>query len=118
MDRNFTMFSNRIASFAGHWVSFMTALSLVVVWAATGPLFDFSPTWQLVINTATTVITFLMVFLIQNTQNRDSLALHLKIDELIRATEAADNALMTAEDQTDRELHALKTRLTHPDLRS
>jgi len=84
--------------------AFVGALTVVVVWAATGPLFHFSDTWQLVINTGTTIVTFLMVFLIQNTQNRDSYALHLKLDELIRANALARNSLMSAEDLTDAEL--------------
>jgi low affinity Fe/Cu permease len=74
----------------------------------TGPFFDFSETWQLVINTGTTIVTFFMVFLIQNTQNRDALAMQLRLDELIRATETADNAIIRAEDETDEELAELK----------
>jgi low affinity Fe/Cu permease len=92
----------------GHYLTFLAAVALILVWAVSGPLFGFSETWQLVINTGTTIVTFLMVFLIQNTQNRDALAVHLKLDELIRATEAANNDLMHAEDETDRELAALK----------
>src|SRR5581483_7524005 len=86
------------------------ALLVVVAWAATGPLFKFSDTWQLVINTGTTIVTFLMVFLIQNTQNRDTHALQLKLDELIRSTKGAHNALMNLEDLTDEELHILRRR--------
>ena len=88
--------------FGSHW-AFIASLSLVIGWAATGPLFDFSETWQLVINTATTIITFLMVFLIQTTQNRDSRAIHLKLDELIRATDARD-VFADLEDASDEEL--------------
>jgi low affinity Fe/Cu permease len=79
-----------------------------VIWAVSGPFFGFSDTWQLVINTGTTIITFLMVFLIQNTQNRDAMAMHLKLDELIRAIANADNNLIRAEDETQDELRALK----------
>jgi low affinity Fe/Cu permease len=98
----------RIASKTAHWVGhpagFFLALAVVVAWIVTGPFFRFSDTWQLVINTATTVVTFLMVFLIQNTQNRESRALQLKLDELIRAVEGAHNALLDLEDLTDEEL--------------
>ena len=80
----------------------------MVVWAVTGPLFHFSDTWQLVINTGTTVITFLMVFLIQNTQNRDSAAMHLKLDELLRAVQGAETGMANLEDKTEEELDTLK----------
>jgi low affinity Fe/Cu permease len=86
----------------------MVACLIVVVWAATGPLFDYSDTWQLVINTGTTIVTFLMVFLIQNTQNRDSLAIHLKLDELIRAVGHARNKLIDLEELNDEELASLQ----------
>ena len=85
----------------------MVAFGVIVVWGVTGPVFHYSDTWQLVINTGTTVVTFLMVFLIQNTQNRDSHALHLKLDELIRANDLARNRLMGLEDLTDAELDEL-----------
>ena len=104
----FARFSARTATLAGHWQTFIIALLLVVLWALTGPLFAFSDTWQLIINTATTISTGLMVFLIQNTQNRDAMAMHLKLDELLRATQEADNRLIDAEDDTDAELAALK----------
>ena len=81
---------------------------MIIVWAISGPFFKFSETWQLVINTGTTIVTFLMVFLIQNTQNRDSEALHLKLDELIRVLEKADNTLIEAEDDTEQQLQQLK----------
>jgi low affinity Fe/Cu permease len=81
----------KVSDVAGRWYAFLVAFGVVVVWAVTGPLFRFSETWQLVINTGTTIITFLMVFLIQNTQNRNELALQAKTDELIRAIEGADN---------------------------
>ena len=84
--------------------AFLTAVAVVVIWALTGPLFDFSETWQLVINTGTTIVTFLMVFLIQNTQNREMKALHLKIDELLRAVHDARTNLVNLENKTDEEL--------------
>jgi low affinity Fe/Cu permease len=96
----------------GRPTTFVLACLVVVVWALTGPLFKYSDTWQLVINTGTTVVTFLMVFLIQNTQNRDSAILHLKLDELIRATDAARNKLLNLEDLSDTELEHLKTSFT------
>src|ERR1700736_2459428 len=89
------------------WV-FALAVATIVVWAVTGPLFHFSDTWQLIINTGTTIITFLMVFLIQNTQNRDTSALQLKLDELIRVSESARNKLLTLEDLTEAELEQMK----------
>jgi low affinity Fe/Cu permease len=108
MGQKFANFAQRVATLAGHYQSFLIALLVIAVWAATGPLFGFSDTWQLVINTGTTIVTFLMVFLIQNTQNRDGLAMQLKLDELIRATETADNTIIRAEDETDEELAQLK----------
>jgi low affinity Fe/Cu permease len=110
MAKLFARFSNRVAHWAGHYVAFVLAFAVIIVWALTGPLFGFSDTWQLVINTGTTVVTFLMVFLIQSTQNRDALAMHLKLDELIRSIDQADNNLMTAEDETDEELAGLKAK--------
>lgn len=102
----------RIASRTSHGVgspwAFVGALMVVVVWASTGPLFHYSDTWQLVINTSTTIVTFLMVFLIQNTQNRDSHAIHLKLDELIRANASARNRLMCLEELDDREIQELQ----------
>ncbi len=92
----------------GHPASFVVAISLVIIWGASGPIFKYSDTWQLVINTSTTIVTFLMVFLIQNTQNRDMTALHLKLDELIRANAGARDALLTLEDMTEAELKSLK----------
>ena len=85
----------------------MAAFTVVLIWAVTGPMFNFSDTWQLVINTGTTIVTFLMVFLIQNTQNRDTVALHAKVDELLIKLDGADNALVTAEDMSDDELDQL-----------
>jgi len=93
----------------GRPAAFLAALGLVVVWAATGPAFQYSSDWQLVINTGTTIITFLMVFLIQNTQNRDSEAMHLKLDELIRALKGAHNALLDLEELEDRDLDKIRS---------
>jgi low affinity Fe/Cu permease len=100
----FTRFAKGTALTAGHPVTFLAAVLLIVGWGVTGPLFDFSNTWQLVINTGTTIITFLMVFLIQATQNRDSAAIHVKLDELIRAVRGARNGLIDLDDLTDEEL--------------
>jgi low affinity Fe/Cu permease len=105
----FTEFSKWIAEAAGHPISFSFALLTIIVWAATGPLFDYSDTWQLVINTGTTIITFLMVFLIQNTQNRDGAAIQTKLDELIRAS-AAQNTYIGIEHLTEEELDELRKR--------
>jgi low affinity Fe/Cu permease len=108
MGQKFAYFAHRVATLSGHYQTFLVALLVIAVWAVTGPFFHFSDTWQLVINTGTTIVTFLMVFVIQNTQNRDGLAMQLKLDELIRATEEADNAIIRAEDETDDELARLK----------
>jgi low affinity Fe/Cu permease len=93
--------------FAGKPAAFLTAVLIVVIWAASGPLFGYSDTWQLVINTSTTIVTFLMVFLIQHTQNRDTLALQLKLSELILKVRSAENRLAVAEDLSEEELEAL-----------
>ena len=108
MGQWFNQFAHRASTIAGHYITFLAAVALILVWAVSGPIFGFSETWQLVINTSTTIITFLMVFLIQNTQNRDAMAMHLKLDELIRSIENADNAIISAEDETDEELAVLK----------
>lgn len=109
MNGVFRRLAKAIACALGSPYAFVIALASVLVWAATGPLFHFSDTWQLVINTTTTIITFLMVFVIQNTQNRDSKAIHLKLDELIRSIEAARNGLIDSEDLSDEELDRLET---------
>src|SRR4051812_5837663 len=103
----FECFAREIAILAGRPLTFSIALAVILVWAVTGPLFGFSDTWQLVINTGTTIITFLMVFLIQQSQNRDTMAVQIKLSELIIAVEAAHNALATAEDLSEQELMAL-----------
>lgn len=104
----FTRFAKFTARAAGRPAAFLTAISIVVVWALLGPFFGFSDTWQLVINTGTSVITFLMVFLIHGTQNRDSEAMHLKLDELIRAMEGAHNALLDLEELEEKDLDKIR----------
>jgi low affinity Fe/Cu permease len=103
----FRRFAHKTSTGVGSPWAFMLALTTIIVWAVTGPLFQFSDTWQLVINTGTTIITFLMVFLIQNTQNRDAVAIHLKLDELIRALKGARNQLVDLEELSDEELEQL-----------
>src|SRR6188768_3933117 len=103
---------------AGRPVTFVIAVVLVVVWGVTGPLFHFSDTWQLVINTATTIVTFLMVFLIQNTQNRDAKAIHLKLDELIHGVHHARNHLISLEQMNDDELDNLQKEFERVRLRA
>jgi low affinity Fe/Cu permease len=104
----FRKFARHTSSGVGSPWAFTLAAAVIVVWALTGPLFHFSDTWQLVINTGTTIVTFLMVFLIQNTQNRDAVAIHLKLDELIRALKGARNKLVDLEELSDEELEALR----------
>ena len=106
---SFNRFAARVAGRAGNSSTFGLAVLVIAGWAVTGPLFGFSDTWQLVINTSTTIVTFLMVFLIQNTQNRDSAATQMKLDEIIRVTLGAHNVLLDLEDRSDDELSALRT---------
>jgi low affinity Fe/Cu permease len=108
MSDGFHRFASATAEVVGRSYAFLLAVAVLAVWAATGPLFHFSDTWQLVINTGTTIVTFLMVFLIQNTQNRDAHAIHLKLDELIRANKHARNALLGLEQMSDDELRKLQ----------
>lgn len=104
----FRKLSARISLWVGTPIAFLLALIAIIVWLVTGPMFNYSDTWQLVINTATTIITFLMVFLIQNTQNRDSRALHLKLDELLKGVKGARTGLVSLEELSDAELDALE----------
>lgn len=104
----FRVFARRSSSMLGSAWAFTAALLVIVIWLVSGPVFHFSNTWQLIINTATTIITFLMVFLIQNTQNRDAKAVHLKLDELIRAVKDARNELVDLENLSDEELQQLE----------
>jgi low affinity Fe/Cu permease len=106
----FSRFAKWTAHATGHPIAFVLAAATIAVWLITGPLFGFSDTWQLVINTGTTIVTFLMVFLIQNTQNRDSAAVHLKLDELIRTVAGAHNALLDLEELTEKDLERLRLR--------
>ena len=110
--RAFTKFAGAVSKWTGRPLAFILCLTLVVVWALSGPLFGFSDTWQLVINTTTTIVTFLMVFLIQNTQNRDNAALQAKLDELIRAGDS-DNEFIGIEHLSDEELENILKRVEH-----
>jgi len=107
LNNSFSRMAQAVASWAGHPAMFLFALIIVAIWGASGPYFNYSDTWQLVINTGTTIVTFLMVFLIQNTQNRDILTVQLKLSELVLAMKGAENRFAALEDLTDEELHAL-----------
>src|SRR5689334_15786472 len=124
MNELFRKFSNKTSEIVGSPWAFIAAVVIIAVWAITGPIFGFSDTWQLVINTGTTIITFLMVFLIQNTQNRDAKAIHLKLDELLRGVEGARTGMVDLEAASDEELDKIQKeferirqlRLTAPEL--
>src|ERR1700742_188438 len=108
----FEKFSSKVTYLTGRPVAFLSAFALVLVWAAFGPVFHYSENWQLIINTGTTIVTFLMVFLIQNAQNRESKAIHLKLDELIMGVKMARNELIDVENLTEQQLDALGARYT------
>ena len=105
--QGFQTFATRVSCWAGSKWSFLGAMFIIIVWTALGPYFNYSDTWQLVVNTATTIVTFLMVFLIQNSQNRDARAIHLKLDEIIRSIQPAGNEMIDIEKLSDEELQAL-----------
>jgi low affinity Fe/Cu permease len=111
MDRLFTAFASRIAFIVGHPTAFVVAFAIVLVWAVTGPIFGFSDTWQLVINTGTTIVTFLIVFLIQNSQNRDAASMQAKLDELLRAVDKARGAFIGIEHLTDAQIEEIRAAL-------
>src|SRR5688572_18217583 len=111
IDRLFTRFAGRISAIAGQPLAFVAALAIILAWVVTGPLFGFSDTWQLVINTGTTIVTFLIVFLIQNSQNRDAAAMQSKLDELLRAVKRARPGFIGIEHLTDRQIEELRAAL-------
>src|SRR5262245_29227031 len=111
LNKWFTHIAEAVSHAAGHAVAFIICCVIVIIWAASGPLFGFSDTWQLVINTGTTIVTFLMVFLIQNTQNRDGAAIQAKLDELIRALEPARNRFVGIEHLTEEEVEWIRGQL-------
>jgi low affinity Fe/Cu permease len=111
MRRFFNSLATRISTAAGQPMTFVTALAIIVIWAVSGPLFHFSDTWQLVINTGTTIVTFLMVFLIQNSQNRDAAAMQAKLDELLRAVDKAREQFIGIEHLTDQQIELVRTAL-------
>jgi low affinity Fe/Cu permease len=108
MEQLFRKFATKTSNIVGSPLSFFVAVVLIIAWAVTGPLFNFSDTWQLVINTSTTIVTFLIVFLIQNTQNRDARAMQLKLDELIHGVKGARSSLINVEELSDAELEELQ----------
>jgi low affinity Fe/Cu permease len=108
MNELFRRFSHKTSALMGSPWAFISAVAIIVVWAVAGPIFHYSDGWQLTINTGTTIVTFLMVFLIQNTQNRDAAAIHLKLDELLRAVKEARTSLVDLEDMSDEELEKLR----------
>ncbi|WP_066800791.1 low affinity iron permease family protein [Sphingomonas soli] len=113
MGRLFERFAQLVAGWAGRSPAFVLAFLVILLWALTGPLFHYSDTWQLVINTGTTVVTFLMVFLIQNAQNRDAAAIQCKLDEIIRALDSGRNEFIGIEHLSEQELIAIRNRLEH-----
>jgi low affinity Fe/Cu permease len=111
LDKVFTDVANRVSGAAGRPATFIIALTIIVVWGITGPVFGWSDTWQLIVNTGTTIITFLMVFLIQNSQNRDAAAMQAQLDELLRAIESAREGFVGIEHRTDEEIEELRAAL-------
>jgi len=111
MDRLFTRIATRISVAAGQPLTFLLAVGVIIIWGVTGPIFHFSDTWQLIINTGTTIVTFLMVFLIQNAQNRDAAAMQAKLDELLRAVGKARDRFIGVEHLTEREIELIRTAL-------
>lgn len=111
MDRFFTSFASRASQIAGQPATFVIAMTLIIVWGVSGPLFGYSDTWQLIINTTTTIVTFLMVFLIQNSQNRDAAAMQAKLDELLRAVDKARAQFIGIEHLTDTQIEEIRAAL-------
>lgn len=111
MERLFSRLAAQTALVTGKPITFVLAVAVVLVWAVTGPIFEYSETWQLVINTGTTIVTFLMIFLVQNSQNRDSAAIQAKLDELIRAVEAANDEFIGIEHMTESEIELVRAAL-------
>ena len=109
----FDRFAERVTHYSGHPLTFFIAIAIILIWIITGPIFGYSDTWQLAINTGTTIVTFLMVFVIQQSQNKDSLAVQLKLNELIAATKTASNRLISIEDLTEEELEVVKKFYSH-----
>lgn len=113
MGKYFSDLSEEISKITGHYGSFLIAITFIIIWSLSGPFFNYSDTWQLIVNTTTTIITFLMVFLIQNSQNRDSCALHTKVDELIDALKNADERVIGIEHLPLKELKKLRDKIEH-----